>query len=443
MTTAVTDSKTPLPLSKNFRGLFWTQFFGALNDNVFKNALVVSIAFSEERIFGLNPASIVALAGGLFILPFFLFSGLSGRLSDKVDKSKIARLVKWVELTIMSLAIIGFMYHLYGLLLFLLMMMGMHSTFFGPMKYSIIPELVAPEELASANGWVESATYVSILLGTILGGVAVSSEHEMLWLAFLFWGVSIAGLLTSYLIPHVRANRPELEIGYNIFSDIADSWRKARQHTVVFQSVLGISWFWLFGSVLLSVLPVYVRQHINGNEGVFIAFLSIFTLGIGFGSFVVVILSKKIPPIVFVPVGILGVSAALVDWSWVTQAWPAHAEGSVPLSFELLLMQNGSWRMIVDLFLIATMGGVYTLPLYTWMQQFSQAGERSRVVAANNILNAAFMVVGSLGLMLLYHFQFNFVQIFLLVAALNFLWAVAYHFTLRPLFLARPLPKVD
>lgn len=429
-----TNSRWPLPFQKNFFGLFWTQFCGALNDNIFKNALIVSFAFRDEHVWGFGPASIVALAGGLFILPFFLFSGVSGRISDKIDKAKVARWVKWMELAIMFLAVLSFAVHWNGVLLVLLLCMGLHSTFFGPMKYSIIPELVRPEELASANGWVESATYVSILLGTILGGVAVSSDHEMLWLASLLIGVAVFGLGMSYFIPSVPGRQPDLKLSFNIFSDVSDSWRKARQSSLVFQSVLGISWFWLFGSVVLSLLPVYVRQHINCNEGVFIAFLTIFTLGIGVGTFIAVLLTKKIPSVYLVPVGIVGVTAALMDWSMVTRAWPPAAAGSVAQSFELFLMQEGAWRLIVDLFLVATMGGLYTLPLYTWMQQHSQASERSRVVAANNILNAAFMVTGSLGLMALYKFQFNFMQILLLIGGANFLWAVAYHFTLRPLF---------
>lgn len=331
----------------------------------------------------------------------------------------------------MSLAILGFYYQNFILLLFLLMLMGLHSTIFGPLKYSIIPDLVAAEELNSANGWVESATYLAILLGTILGGLAVSAEHEMIWLSTLLWGIAICGLAFSYFIPRVPPPQPELKIGFNIFSDIADSWRKAKQVNLVFQAVLAISWFWLLGSVVLSLLPVYVSQKLGAKEEVFMTFLTLFTLGIGVGSFISVVLSKKFNAAYLVVLGLVGMSVALADWAVVTDGLSSPTAGAALINFEEFKAMGSSWRIMLDLFFVAIAGGVYTLPLYTWMQQHSAPGERSRVVAANNILNAAFMVSGALGLMLAYRFHLEFHQIILILAAINFGWAAKYHFSLK------------
>jgi len=435
------SSSASLPFAKRFRGLFWTQFFGALNDNIFKNALVITLTFKGEPPFGMSKSMIVALAGGLFILPFFLFSGVSGRLSERVDRARIARFVTWVEFTVMALALVGFAFNLYPLLLFLLMMMGLHSTIFGPLKYSVIPELVEPKQLAGANGWVESATYVAILLGTIGGGLAASSENEIMWLAIALGGVSVAGILSSYMIPSIAPTAPDLKMSYNIFADIGESWRLARKSSLVFQSLLGISWFWLLGSVIFSVLPVYVSQHLNANAEVVTAFLTVFTIGIGIGSFIAAILAGRVSGGLIVAFGMLTMSAALADWAYVTRYWPPYLD-DVLMSFQLFRMEDGFWRIMIDMLVIAVSGGIFTLPLYTWMQEFSAPGERSRVVGANNFINAAFMVSGAVGLMVLYHFKMSFMEIILILGAANFLWAAVFHFTLRPLAPgAGPSPK--
>jgi 1-acyl-sn-glycerol-3-phosphate acyltransferase len=450
--------------NKGFLSLFTTQFFGALNDNVLKNALVVLITYKGVKLWGLEPHLIVALAGGVFILPFFLFSGLAGQMSDKYEKAQMTRIVKWVEVLIMLVAAVGFFYHLFGLLMFSLFMMGLQSTFFGPIKYSIIPELVKHRQLTAGNAFVEIGTFLAILIGTVLGGVTAGIDNAEIYIVGTLIVVSVLGLISSYGVPVLPRADHHLKIQWNLLPQIWSLMKLTVPTKVVFNSILGISWFWFFGAALLSILPVLTKDVLRGNENVVTLFLATFTVGIAVGAFLCEKLSFERVEIGLVPWGSLGMTIFMTDLSWVASIWsithvapeavsavhqinPSSgaglhaadtlgAQATTLLTVTQFLQQPMAYRLLLDLFVLSIFGGLFTVPLYTLVQERSEKKNRSRVIASNNILNALFMVVSSVLLMGLYALNLTLSQILLFYAALNllvstYIYLVVPEFTLR------------
>ncbi|NJL24595.1 MAG: MFS transporter [Calothrix sp. SM1_5_4] len=312
---------------RRFRPLFWTQFFGAMNDNILKNALVIMVQYQGLSVVGLGPGSIVALAGGIFILPFFLFSPFAGQVCDRHERSRLMRMVKIWEVLIMCLAILGFLLPNLPLLLFTLFMAGLQSTIFGPMKFSMIPELVEPGELVSANAFVELGTFLAILVGTILGGVLIAMPSGQFWVPAVLMVVALAGLAASWLSPPVRIAAPDLVVRYNPLPGFASTFGLLRRERSVFHSVLAISWFWFYGAALLSLLPGYCKEFLGAGEHVVTAFLAMFTVGIGVGSMLCGKLSfRRVEP-GLVPLGALGMSVFLLELFFIR---PEVVESSAP-----------------------------------------------------------------------------------------------------------------
>ena len=420
---------------RKFTPLFWTQFLGALNDNVFKNALVILITYKGVSVWGLAPNSVVALSGGIFILPFLLFSPLAGQLSDRFEKSKIARMVKWLEVLVMIAASFGFYLHEYSFLMVALFLMGVHSTLFGPVKYSIIPELLPESQLTAGNASIEVGTFIAILVGTILGGVAAASASSEFTVSAVILVVAVLGLLVSYFIPQVPIADPLLKIHPNPLSQIWATMKIPRSNKVVFNSILAISWFWFLGAGILSVLPPIGRDLLHTNEKVVTAFLATFTIGIALGAFLCEKLSFQRVEIGLVPWGSVGLSVFLADLGWTISQWSFQAS-FVPLDFTTFLAQPGAARILGDLFFLSVAGGLFTVPLYTLIQERSERKIRSRMIASNNIYNALFMVVSSVMLMNLYALHLTIPQILWVYAALNasvaiYIYTVVPEFTLR------------
>jgi 1-acyl-sn-glycerol-3-phosphate acyltransferase len=418
--------------AKGFWPFFFLQFLGAFNDNVLKNALAILIAYRSFTLGGIAPEQMVSLCGGIFILPFFLFSAISGQLADKFSKPGLIRVVKVVEIAVMGLALLGFLREDILLLLAALFMMGVHSTLFGPVKYSILPHLLDPDELITGNAYVETGTFVAILLGSIFGVQAIAREGGA-WVAGAA-GVVIAaaGFLLSLALRPIDPVVPGLRLNLNPLTTTADILRITRRVKSVFNSILGISWFWFVGIALLSIVPVYCREFLHGNESVVTWFLVLFSLGIGFGSLLCERLSFKRTELGLVPIGSLGITLAAFDL-FLAGAPPA---GAGLLSVWDFLGTGPGRRISLDIFLFAVAGGFFTVPLYTFIQQRSSRETRSRVIAGNNILNALFMAASSVFLTALYHYEFTFPQIFLVLALMNVLVA-AYIYTLIPEFLLR------
>ncbi|MEW6271053.1 MAG: MFS transporter [Thermodesulfobacteriota bacterium] len=402
---------------RRFAGIFWTQFLGAFNDNLLKNALVILIAYRSLTVLGLPPESLVALCGGLFILPFFLFSATAGELADRFAKHRLVRTVKAVEIAIMCAAAAGFWTEDLWLLLAALFLMGTHSSFFGPVKYSILPQILGPDELVGGNALVEMGTFLAILLGTIGGGVAVAwGDVGLHALGWLMLGVALVGLCTSMLVPTVPAQNPTLRIDPNPLRPTVESFRLTRKTRSVFLAVLGASWFWFYGSVVLSVLPTYSRDVLHAGENVVTLFLAVFCVGIGAGSLLCEVLSGRKLELGLVPLGSLGMTVFAADLFLAGAPETAPAE---LLSIGGFLARPGGVRITIDLLLLALFSGFFIVPLMTFVQERTASAERSRVIAGVNILSAGFMVLASLLLVGLLEARLTIPQIFLVLAVLN------------------------
>lgn len=386
-------SQFSLLKTRRFAPFFVTQFLGAFNDNLFKNALVVLLTFHAASWTTLAPEILTNLAAGIFILPFFLFSATAGQLADKFDKARLARLVKQLEMLIMVIAALGFFMHSLAVLLGALFLLGLHSTLFGPVKYAILPQHLAEEELVGGNGLVESGTFVAILVGTLAGGLLAGIGGHPGWVALAGLLVAAAGYLASRGIPAAPAPVPALAVNLNPFSE---TWRNigfARQNRTVFLSILGISWFWLYGALFLAQFPVYAKNVLGGDETSVTLLLATFTVGIGLGSMLCEKLSGKHVEIGLVPFGSIGLTLFGVDLLFSS---PASLPAAAPLAISALLGQHSTWRVLFDLFGLGLFGGFFIVPLYVLIQLRSAPEHRARIIAANNILNALFMVVGAL-----------------------------------------------
>ena len=418
---------------RRFGPFFLTQFLGAFNDNVLKNAIVILITFETVRLASVAAPVAVNIAAGLFVLPFFLFSATAGQLADKYDKAAIIRWVKLAEIGIMVLAAVGFVRGDAVLLLASLFLMGLHSTVFGPVKYSILPQVLAEKELVGGNALIESATFLAILLGTILGGVLVAqAAGTSVLLPAVTIGIAVAGYLVSRGVPRVPAPDPNLVLNWNPVTETARNLRFAYGNRTVFLSLLGVSWFWFFGALFLSQVPAFVRDYLGGNEGVVTLFLAVFSIGIGAGSLLVERMSGHKVEIGLVPFGAIGLTAFALDLFFASPG--ATTSGTVGVGD--FLARPGTGRILFDLAMISLFGGFFVVPLYALIQTRSEKSHQSRIIAANNILNAAFMVVAA-GLAAIYlHLGVTVPQLFLVTALLNAAVAT-FIFALVPEFLMR------
>ncbi|NNM60526.1 MAG: acyl-[ACP]--phospholipid O-acyltransferase [Legionellales bacterium] len=404
--------------TKRFLPLFITQFFGAFNDNVFKNALVILITYRLASLAGVNPQILVILAAGIFILPFFLFSATAGQLADKYEKSRIISIIKFIEILLMILVTVGFYFQSISLLMFCLFLLGTHSTFFGPLKYAILPDQLKENELIAGNGLIEAGTFIAILLGTLTGGLFVLQPHGESIISLLVLGIAIAGWGASLFIPKTSNFNHELKVQYNIIKETNRLIQYSRTQWDIFLSILGISWFWLVGSVFLSELPVFAKNILHTSESVVTFFLTLFSIGLAIGSLLCNKLLKGKVHATYVPLGALGITLFTIDLYF------AANHISMPLtepliSFKHFLMTFTGWRITVDLLLVAICGGIYTVPLYAILQQRSEKAHRARVIASNNVINALFMVIAAVATILMSSIGLSVTQVFLVIAIAN------------------------
>jgi 1-acyl-sn-glycerol-3-phosphate acyltransferase len=419
---------------RRFLPFFLTQALGAFNDNVFKNALVILVAFLTVQLTVKDVNFYTNLAAGLFILPFLLFSATSGQLSDKYDKARLAQLVKVLEIGIMCVAFIGFHTHNIALLLAMLFMMGLHSTLFGPLKYGLLPQVLTANELTGGNGLIEMATFVAILLGTIAGTSLIRVDGLGAWLVGgTTIGIAVLGLVCALAMPRAPAPDPNLKLNWNPFSE---TWRNVayiRTERSIFLSCLGISWFWFFGSIYFTQLPNYTKEVLGGNPGVYTLILTVFSVGIGLGSVLCEKLSGHKVEIGLVPFGSIGMTVFGADLYF------AHPDsvGELNLGIAAMLAQPHVWRILTDLVLMAIFSGFFIVPLFALVQSRSDVSRVSRVIAANNILNALFMVVAAaLSWLLLNKAGLSIPGLLLATALMNAVVAI-YIYTLVPEFLLR------
>jgi MFS family permease len=429
-------SQLHLLAERRFWPLFWTQFLGAFNDNLFKNALVILIAYRSMTLLGIGSATIVVACAGIFIFPFFLFSATAGQLADHYPKWVLMRWVKVWEIGVMVLAGVGFAINNLALLLTVLFLMGMQSTFFGPAKYAILPELLDDETLVGGNALVAMATFLAILLGTITGGLVVAGgDRWVSRLGLMVVAVAALGLVTSIFIKKVPAANPDLAVRLNPVKPTIDILGLTRKVRPVFISVLAISWFWFLGASFLSLLPNFSKDVLGGGETVVTLGLATFCLGIGSGSMLCERLSRHHLEIGLVPLGSIGISVFAIDLAFSGWRFVPPADGTL-LTVEEYIRQPVGVHVLFDLFMIAVFSGFYTVPLMTFIQQRSAGTVRSRVIAGNNILNAFLMVLSSAALMGLLAAEVSIPGIFLILALLNVAVAACI-FTAMPEFWRR------
>ena len=418
---------------RRFAPFFATQFLGALNDNVFRQGLVILVTFQGVLVAGMDHSELANVAAMLFILPFFLFSATAGQFADKYEKSMLMRRVKLLEIALMIIAAGAFITGAYVVLLLVLFLMGCQSTLFGPVKYAYLPQQLSIDELVGGNALVEAGTYIAIILGLIWGGLVVAmGPGSNTLLGACLVGIAMLGYLASTRVPTTRAVDPELTINWNAWTE---TWRIvgfARQERVVFLSILGVSWFWFFGSAITVQVPAYTLVILGGNEAITTSLLVAFAVGVGIGSLLCERMSGHRIELGLVPFGSIGLSVFAIDLYF---AQPV-AVGSAVTSVGEFVLRPGSWRILVDIALLGAFGGFYSVPLYALIQQRSERSHLSRIIAANNIINAIFMV-GAFGLSIaLLKLGFSIPELFLALAVLNALVAV-YIYTLMPEFLMR------
>jgi 1-acyl-sn-glycerol-3-phosphate acyltransferase len=432
------QSQFSLLAQRRFAPFFLTQFLGALNDNVFRNGLVILVTFQGILIAGMEHGNLAIFAAFLFILPFFLFSASAGQLADKYEKSMLMRRIKLLEIGLMALATIGLLTQSYLLLLTVLFLMGCQSTLFGPVKYAYLPQQLAPEELIGGNALVEAGTYVAIILGLIIGGIMVAVDPDNLVpLASCLLAFAVAGYLAARQVPVTRAADPDLRINWNAWAETWHIVGYAREERSVWLSVLGISWFWFFGTAITPLIPAYTLDILNGSESIATLLLVAFAVGVGIGSLLCERLSGHRIELGLVPFGSIGLSLFAIDLYF---AQPV-ASGAVANTVQEFLGRPGSWRVLADLALLGAFGAFYSVPLYALIQRRSRPEHLSRIIAANNIINSVFMVAASAITFTVLSLGFSIPELFLILAGLNVVVAF-YIYSLLPEFMMRFLAWV-
>ncbi|MAZ38906.1 MAG: MFS transporter [Legionellales bacterium] len=409
-------SQFALLKARRFLPFFVTQFLGAFNDNVFKNALLIIIAYQGATWTHINADILTNICAGLFILPFFIFSAMAGQLADKYEKSYFIRWVKVAEIFIMLLATLGLMLHQLYFLLFVLFMLGTQSTYFGPVKYSILPQQLTASELIGGNGLVEMGTFVAILFGTIMGGILVTNQHHMvLAVTSTILLVSALGFLSSCFIPQSPANAPTLQLNWEPFSQTYRNLSFALQDKIVFSAILSNAWFWFFGAVVLTQIPVYVKAYLRGDAHVTTLLLTVFSLGIGAGSVLCEKISKREVKLLVILLGALGMSLFGVDLYF---AHPTASTGTL-MGLASFLQLFSSWHVLFAALFLGVFAGIYVVPLFAIIQLRSPVAYRSRIIAANNIMGAFYMVLAAIYAIFLLKIGMTIPQIFLITALLN------------------------
>ncbi len=427
------QSQFHLLRENRFRPFFLTQFFGAFNDNVFKNALFILIAFQSSYSGSTDSTNIINLGAILFITPFLLFSAVAGQIADRYEKSSLIRRIKLAEICIMLVATCGFYLQNIPLLLFALFLMGAQSSLFGPIKYSIIPQHLKKNELVGGNALVETATFGAILLGTIMGGILIGlSSGAKLLIPCAILTLAILGFLSSIKIPLAPAVDPNLKLKWNALSETFNNLGSLRENRTVFNSVLGVSWFWFLGSTYITQLPNFTRLSLGANVQVVTFFLALFCIGIGIGSLTCERLSNRTIELGLVPIGSIGLTIFGTDLFFATTM---HSATEL-LGFKEFIVNKTNWRLTLDIFLIGVFGGIYIVPLYALIQARSNPKRRSRIIAGNNILNALFIIVAGIYAITLTKLGLSIPQLFLIAAILNAVVAI-YIYTLIPEFFMR------
>lgn len=426
-------SPLKLIISRRFLPFFLTQASGAFNDNVFKNALMLMLAFTAANALPWDTDLTMNLAAGLFILPFLLFSATAGALADAVCKTRLIQALKLLEIGLMLLAAAAFYFQQYLLLLGVLFLMGSQSAFFGPVKYAILPQLLTDKELLAGNAWVEMGTFVAILLGTITGGLLVGLADAPLWVGIVVVLFSLLGYLASRQIPAVGEIAAAERFRFSPWQQTKTAISISYANRTLYLSIMAISWFWFLGASYLTQFPNFTKTVLGGDNTVVTALLVAFSVGVGVGSMVCERLSGDRVELGIVPIGSIGLTLFGISLYFSS---PAQLPAEL-LSLPQFLASAFGWWVLIDLTLIGVFGGLFIVPLYALLQQRAEPQQRARVIAANNIFNALFMVVSAIaGIVFLTVFNLAIPEYFLILAVMNAVVAL-YVYSQLPEFVLR------
>ncbi|WP_131667242.1 MFS transporter [Psychrobacter pygoscelis] len=415
---------------RRFTSMFFTQFLGAFNDNVFKQALILVLTFSAASKIGMEISILNNLAAMLFILPYFLFSALAGQLADKYEKSKLTQALKLLELSIMLIAAIGFVMEWYPLLFVALFLMGTHSTLFGPIKYAYLPQAMHSDELVGANGLFQMGTSLAILLGMIVAGLLSQTATPLYWVSACVIVIAILGYIASRFIPLTPAMQPSLKVNWNIITTSVATIKYLYALPYLFFVIIGNSWFWFYGATFLTQTPEFSKVILHGNEAVVILLLTLFSVGVAIGSLLCKTLTKNQVSLRLLPFGSAGLSIFAIDLYLSLSGLSIAA--TALLGVTELTQIAGSWRVFFDLFMLGFSGGIYIVPLYASMQAYAPPSHRARVVGANNIFNALFMVSSAIfAIVILNAFKLSLPQLFLVSGILNLLFGTFLYIKLN------------
>ena len=378
--------------TRRFLPMFITQFFGALNDNVYKQALLLVITYGWINQQAADVSTLNNLAALLFILPYFIFSATAGQIADKFERSQLIRGIKILEIVIMLIGSAGFLLGNLGLLLLALFMMGTHSTFFGPIKYAILPEILKPNELMSGNALFQSGTSIAILIGMILGGAVISmSQGHLIWISLTVVVIAVLGYFSSRFILKQKVSSPELKIDWNFFRTSFQTLKYAKSLPLIFMILLGNSWYWFYGATYLTQIPQLTQQNLHASENVVSLLLTFFSVGIGVGSLLCRRIGGSEVNIKMVPIGAIGLTL-FAFYLALSLAFVPERTGAMMNVADMFNHGAIYYHVMLAVTLLGISGGFYIVPLYAMMQAYSPRSHRARVVAANNILNAVFMV---------------------------------------------------
>ena len=378
--------------TRRFLPMFITQFFGALNDNVYKQALLLVITYGWINQQATDVSTLNNLAALLFILPYFIFSATAGQIADKFERSQLIRGIKVLEIVIMLIGSAGFLLGNLWLLLLALFMMGTHSTFFGPIKYAILPEILKPNELMSGNALFQSGTSIAILIGMILGGAVISvSQGNLIWISLTVVIIAVLGYLSSRFILKQQVSSPDLKIDWNFFRTSYQTLKYAKSLPLIFMILLGNSWYWFYGATYLTQIPQLTQQNLHASENVVSLLLTFFSVGIGVGSLLCRRIGGSEVNIKMVPIGAIGLTL-FAFYLALSLAFVPERTGAMMNVADMFNHGAIYYHVMLAVTLLGISGGFYIVPLYAMMQAYSPRSHRARVVAANNILNAVFMV---------------------------------------------------
>ena len=418
---------------KRFSAMFATQFLGAFNDNVFKQGLILVLTFMAAAKLGMSVSLLNNLAAMLFVLPFFLFSALAGQIADKYEKSWLTRYIKILEIVIMVVASVGFVFEIYPLLFVALFLMGTHSAFFGPIKYAYLPQAMKTDELVGANGLFQMGTSLAILTGMMMAGVLMKQTNPLFWISGVTILVAIIGFIASRFIPTMPAPQPNLAIDWHIFRTSWHTIVNLYRLPIMWFTILGNSWFWFYGATFLTQVPEFSKSILLGDESVVIFLLTLFSVGTALGSLLCKTLTKNQVSLKLLPFGIAGLTIYAIDLYFTLSGMhlPPLANNA-HYTIGMIFATHTAVRVFIDLFLLGFAGGIYIVPLYAYMQAYSPEESRARIIGANNVLNAVYMVGSAIfSIICLTVFNVTLPMLFAIVGVLNLVMGIWLYIKLK------------